>query len=84
MTNPERKVETGTDELLCTVSEGMATITLNPTQAHNLRTDNSSPALRTMIRHHGYRIEVGAIIVTGATRGRRTSFHQARRVDRRP
>jgi enoyl-CoA hydratase/carnithine racemase len=66
MTNPERKVETGTDELLCTVSERVATITLNRPQARNSLSDNLTPALRTMIRQCGDDIEVGAIIITGA------------------
>lgn len=66
MAHSERKVETGTDELLCTVSDRVATITLNRPQARNSLSDKLTPALRTMIRQCGDDAEVGAVLVTGA------------------
>lgn len=58
--------ETGTDELLCSVRERVATITLNRPQARNSLSDNLSPALRTMIKVCGDDPEIGAILITGA------------------
>jgi enoyl-CoA hydratase/carnithine racemase len=66
MVNSECKVETGTDELLCTVSDRVATITLNRPQARNSLSDKLTPALRTMIRQCGDDAEVGAVLITGA------------------
>lgn len=58
--------ETGTDELLCTVRERVATITLNRPQARNSLSDNLTPALRTMIKVCGDDASIGAILITGA------------------
>ena len=58
--------ETGTDELLCSVCDRVATITLNRPQARNALSDNLSPALRTMIKVCGEDTSIGAILITGA------------------
>jgi enoyl-CoA hydratase/carnithine racemase len=58
--------ETGTEELLCSVRERVAVITLNRPQARNSLSDNLTPALRTMIKVCGDDSDVGAILITGA------------------
>ncbi|MBI3701072.1 MAG: enoyl-CoA hydratase [Afipia sp.] len=58
--------DTGTEELLCSVRDRVATITLNRPQARNSLSDNLSPALRTMIKVCGNDPDVGAILITGA------------------
>ncbi len=58
--------ETGTGELLCSVRERVATITLNRPHARNSLSDNLSPALRTMIKVCGGDPDIGAILITGA------------------
>ncbi len=66
MSHAEVMRETGTDELLCSVRERVATITLNRPQARNSLSDNLSPALRTMIKVCGGDPSIGAILITGA------------------
>lgn len=66
MGSPEIVKDTGTDELLCSVRERVATITLNRPQARNSLSDNLTPALRTMIKVCGEDANVGAILITGA------------------
>ncbi|MBN8980852.1 MAG: enoyl-CoA hydratase [Rhizobiales bacterium] len=58
--------DTGTDELLCSVRERVAKITLNRPQARNSLSDHLTPALRTMIKVCGEDSSVGAILITGA------------------
>ena len=41
-----RTVDTGTDELLCSVEDGVATITLNRPGKRNALSDLLTPALR--------------------------------------
>jgi enoyl-CoA hydratase/carnithine racemase len=62
----QRKVNTGTDQLLCVVDDGVATITLNRPQARNAMSDQLSPALRRMIRFCSEDADVGAVLITGA------------------
>ncbi len=59
-------IDTGTNELLCVVREGVALITLNRPEARNALSDKLTPALRTQIRERGEDPEVGAILITGA------------------
>jgi enoyl-CoA hydratase/carnithine racemase len=59
-------METGTDELLCSVRDRVATITLNRPKARNALSDNLTPALRTMIKVCGEDASIGAILITGA------------------
>jgi enoyl-CoA hydratase/carnithine racemase len=60
------KIDTGTNELLCEVREGVALITLNRPEARNAMSDKLTPALRTQIRERGADPDVGAILITGA------------------
>ncbi len=60
------KIDTGTDELLCEVRDGVAVITLNRPEARNALSDNLSPALRRMIKERGEDPDVGAFLITGA------------------
>ena len=62
----DRNIETGTDELLCTVRDRVATITLNRPEARNAMSDQLTPALRNMIRFCGESPEVGVLLITGA------------------
>jgi enoyl-CoA hydratase/carnithine racemase len=61
-----RRIDTGTDELLCELRDRVAVITLNRPQARNSLSDQLSPALREMIRWCGDEAEVGAVLITGA------------------
>jgi enoyl-CoA hydratase/carnithine racemase len=61
-----RRIDTGTDELLCELRDRVAVITLNRPQARNALSDQLSPALREMIRWCGEEPEVGAVMITGA------------------
>ena len=60
------EIDTGTNELLCVVREGVALITLNRPEARNALSDKLTPALRTQIRERGEDPDVGAILITGA------------------
>jgi enoyl-CoA hydratase/carnithine racemase len=60
------EIDTGTNELLCVVREGVALITLNRPEARNAMSDKLTPALRTQIRERGEDAQVGAILITGA------------------
>ena len=59
-------IDTGTDELLCSVRDRVATITLNRPQARNSLSDKLSPALRAMIKVCGEDNSIGALLITGA------------------
>ena len=59
-------IDTGTDELLCEISERVATITLNRPEARNALSDRLTPALRRMIKQCGEDASVGAVLITGA------------------
>jgi enoyl-CoA hydratase/carnithine racemase len=59
-------IDTGTDELLCSIRERVAIITLNRPQARNSLSDHLTPALRRMIKQTGDDPEVGALLLTGA------------------
>jgi enoyl-CoA hydratase/carnithine racemase len=60
------EIDTGTNELLCVVHEGVALITLNRPEARNAMSDKLTPALRTQIKERGDDPNVGAILITGA------------------
>ena len=62
----ETIIDTGTDELLCTIRDRVAVITLNRPDARNSLSDNLTPALRRMIRACGENPQVGALLITGA------------------
>ena len=59
-------IDTGTEQLLCHVEDGVAVITLNRPEARNALSDQLTPALRTQIRERGEDPAVGALVVTGA------------------
>lgn len=59
-------IDTGTQALLCSVQDGVATITLNRPEARNALGEALTPALRNMIRRAGEDPEVGAVLITGA------------------
>jgi enoyl-CoA hydratase/carnithine racemase len=59
-------IDTGTEQLLCEIRDGVALITLNRPQARNALSDQLSPALRRMIRACGDDPRVGALLLTGA------------------
>jgi len=61
-----RSIDTGTDELLCTVDYSVATITLNRPAARNSLSDSLTPALRKLIGDLDDDPEVRAIVLTGA------------------
>ena len=62
----DKIIDTGTNELLCTVRDRVAIITLNRPEARNALSDHLTPALRTMIRSCGEDPAVGALLITGA------------------
>jgi enoyl-CoA hydratase/carnithine racemase len=59
-------IDTGTTELLCSVRDGVALITLNRPEARNAMSDRLTPALRRMIKERGDDPAVGALLITGA------------------
>jgi enoyl-CoA hydratase/carnithine racemase len=60
------KVDTGTPALLCSIKDGVATITLNRPEVRNALGEVLTPALRKMIRQMGDDPQVGAVLITGA------------------
>jgi enoyl-CoA hydratase/carnithine racemase len=59
-------IDTGTNELLCSVRDGVATITLNRPEARNALSPDLTAALRQQIKAHAEDPEVGALLITGA------------------
>jgi enoyl-CoA hydratase/carnithine racemase len=66
MTN--RQLDTGTDELLGEIRDGVAIFTLNRPAARNALSDNLTPALRAGIATCDADPAVGAFLITGAGR----------------
>src|SRR6478752_7323943 len=62
----ETTIDTGTSELLCTVRDRVAIITLNRPETRNALSDDLTPALRAMIKRFGESPDVGALLITGA------------------
>jgi enoyl-CoA hydratase/carnithine racemase len=62
----ETTIDTGTSELLCTVRDRVAIITLNRPEVRNALSDDLTPALRAMIKRCGESPEVGTLLITGA------------------
>jgi enoyl-CoA hydratase/carnithine racemase len=60
------KIDTGTNELLCAVHDGVATITLNRPDARNALSPDLTAALRMQIKERGEDPAVGALLITGA------------------
>ena len=65
-TSVDRRIDTGTDELLCEVRDRVAIVTLNRPQARNALSDHLTPALREVIRLCSGDTTVGAVLITGA------------------
>ncbi len=59
-------IDTGTEQLLCEVREGVATITLNRPESRNALGDTITPALRRQIKERAADPDVGALMITGA------------------
>jgi 2-(1,2-epoxy-1,2-dihydrophenyl)acetyl-CoA isomerase len=59
-------IDTGTSELLYSVRECVAVITLNRPEARNSLSDHLTPARRRMIKESGELPHVGALLITGA------------------
>jgi enoyl-CoA hydratase/carnithine racemase len=62
----EEILESGTQQLLCTVRDGVATLTLNRPEARNALSAELSPALQRMLAECGERRSVKALLITGA------------------
>lgn len=61
-----RTIDTGTDQLLCTVTAHVATITLNNPEKRNALSDKLTPALRRMLVETESDPDVRVIVLTGA------------------
>lgn len=61
-------IDTGTTELLCELSDGVATVTLNKPQKRNALGDVLTPALRAILLTLEEDTRCGAIVITGAGR----------------
>src|SRR6186997_2929 len=59
-------IDTGTNELLCAVQDGVAIITLNRPEARNAMSPDLTAALRAQIKARAEDPEVGALLLTGA------------------
>ena len=59
-------IETGTNELLCELNQGVATITLNRPDQRNALSDTLTPALRQALLELDSDPRCGAVIITGA------------------
>ncbi|MEN8159426.1 MAG: enoyl-CoA hydratase-related protein, partial [Myxococcota bacterium] len=59
-------LETGTDELLATLVDGVVTLTLNRPHARNALSDTLSPALRRMFVRLAEMPEARCVVLTGA------------------
>ena len=62
----ERNIDTGTEQLLCSLRHGVATLTLNRPEARNALSAQLSPALQRMIAECDANEDVRALLVTGA------------------
>jgi enoyl-CoA hydratase/carnithine racemase len=63
---PEESLDTGTEQLLCSIANGVATLRLNRPEARNALSAQLSPALQRMIAECGARHSVRALLITGA------------------
>lgn len=61
-------LNTGTDELLCDLSDGVATVTLNKPHKRNALGDILTPALRAILLTLEEDARCGAVVITGAGR----------------
>src|SRR5438477_4516172 len=66
MTDESISIDTRTSELLCSIRDRVAIITLNRPEARNSLSDQLTPALRRMVKQAGDDPDVGALLITGA------------------
>ena len=59
-------IDTGTHELLCSVEERVATLTLNRPEKRNALSDQLTPALREMLLVVERDPGIGCVVITGA------------------
>jgi enoyl-CoA hydratase/carnithine racemase len=59
-------IDTGTTELLCSIRDRVAVVTLNRPDARNALSDRLTPALRRMVRLSAEDDRIGALLITGA------------------
>lgn len=62
----EGPVETGSDQLLARIEDGVGVIVLNRPEARNALSEALTPALRRIVARFAAADEVGAVVVTGA------------------
>ena len=58
-------IDTGTNELLCEVKNGVAVLTLNRPEKRNSLSDVLTPALREMVQKLDERSDVRCLVITG-------------------
>ena len=61
-------IDTGTNELLCELADGVGTVTLNKPEKRNALGDELTPALRSVLLTLEADARCGAVIITGAGR----------------
>ena len=66
--NAPAAIDTGTNELLCVLEDGVATVTLNKPEKRNALGDILTPALRSILLTLEADARCGAILLTGAGR----------------
>ena len=59
-------IDTGTDQLLCELEGGVATVTLNRPEKRNALSDELTPALRAVLLTLEADPRVGCVVITGA------------------
>ena len=59
-------IDTGTDELLASLDQRVATVTLNRPAKRNALSDRLTPALRQVLLYLEQRPDVGCVVITGA------------------
>jgi enoyl-CoA hydratase/carnithine racemase len=60
------EIDTGTTELLCSIRDRVAVVTLNRPDARNALSDQLTPALRRMVQLCADDDRIGALLITGA------------------
>ena len=61
-----QEIDTGTNELLCRITDRVAVVTLNKPHKKNALGDNLTPALRALLPQLERRSDVGCVMITGA------------------
>src|SRR5258707_73253 len=73
-------IDTGTTEVLCSIRDRVATVTLNRPDARNALSDQLTPGLRRMVQMCAEDDRVGALLITGAGK----AFWAARQLANQP